>query len=172
MVLWLIGLSGAGKTSVGSLVAEKLRYDTKNLIYLDGDILRDVWGDKLGHDIEGRRKNAERISKLCQMLDKQNQNVVAAVLSIFPEWQEWNRKNLMNYRQVYLKVSREVLFKRDYKGFYAKALSGEMKNVVGVDIPFPEPEADLIIQNDEPLTSFNDIAEIVIADLGLRKLLV
>ncbi len=146
MVIWLIGLSAAGKTTVGRLLAERLKAEAGNLVFLDGDLLRDVWGDRLGHDVDGRRRNAHRISHLCRMLDAQNIHVVAAVLSLFPEWQQWNREQFSRYFEVFLDVPMNVLEERDPKGLYARARAGQEPNVVGVDIPFPRPAAaDLTI---------------------------
>ena len=101
MVIWLIGLSGSGKTTIGKelLIIFKRKYP--NTVFLDGDLLREVWGDDVGHSIEGRRINAYRISHLSKMLDKQGINVIACVLSLFPEWQNWNRKNLKKYFQIF-----------------------------------------------------------------------
>ena len=150
MVIWLIGLSGAGKTTLGSLLQTKIIENKKEIILLDGDVIRSIWGDNLGSDIESRRKNAERISKLCKYLDDQGVNVVACVLSLFPEWQRWNRDNFKNYFQVYLDVPISVVKKRDTKGLYKKATSGEIKNVVGIDIEFPEPAfSDLVLTMEE-----------------------
>ena len=139
MVIWLIGLSGAGKTTIGSRLVERLRESHKNTVFIDGDMIREVWGDDLGHSADDRRKNSERISKLCRFLEEQGIIVVAAVLSIFPEWQDWNRKNFENYFQAFLEVKMDVLKKRDTKGLYSRVEDGELKNVVGVDIPFPTP---------------------------------
>lgn len=146
MVIWLIGLSGSGKTTLGVQVTDLLRVRSPNVVFLDGDILREVWGDSLGHDIEGRRKNAARISHLTRMLDRQGIHVVAAVLSLFPEWQAWNRRECSSYFEVFLDAPLELVERRDSKGIYAKARRGEITNVVGIDIPFPRPpNADLTI---------------------------
>ena len=146
MVIWLIGLSGAGKTTLATCLHEALKPKRENLVLLDGDILREVWGDSLGHNIEARQRNAHRISHLCRMLDAQNIHVIAAVLSLFPDWQAWNRKNFSSYYEVFLDVPMEILRQRDTKGLYAKAFGGEIDNVVGVDIPFPPPPApDLVL---------------------------
>ena len=150
MVIWIIGLSGSGKTTIGTLLADRIRAKYKNVVFLDGDILRDVWGDSPGHDIDGRRINARRYSHLCKFLDSQGVHVVAAALSIFPEWQAWNRTTFAQYFEVFLDVPMDILKVRDTKGLYQKATQGEDANVVGVGIPFPRPvKADLVIDGSE-----------------------
>jgi cytidine diphosphoramidate kinase len=148
MVIWLIGMSGSGKTTLGRRLHDHYKKSNQNMVFLDGDLLREVWGDSLGHSIEARRINAHRISHLSQMLDKQGIHVVAAVLSIFPEWQNWNRENLSQYYEIYLDVPMEVLEQRDTKGLYSKARRGEIKDVVGVDISFPNPTSPNITLDD------------------------
>jgi cytidine diphosphoramidate kinase len=158
MVLWMIGLSGSGKTTLSQLVYDQLKPTTPNLVRLDGDVIRDLFGNDTDHTLAGRRKNAERLSHLSKFLADQNIHVVAAVLSIFPEWQRWNRENIPGYAEVYLKVPLETLCRRDNKNLYAPALRGEIPNVVGVDIPFPEPSAaDLTIDNGNDRDDFSDM---------------
>ena len=73
--------------------------------------------------------------------------VVVAALSIFPELQAWNRKNIGSYFEIFLDPPRELIEQRDSKGLYAKARAGQSRNVVGVDIPFdPPPNADLVVR--------------------------
>ncbi len=152
MVIWIIGLSGAGKSTIGRILADQLRQKHKNLVYLDGDELRDVWGDSLGYTVKGREKNAARISHLCHMLDSQGLNVVTAVLSIFPEWQKWIRETFSSYFEIFLDVPFDTVEARDTKGLYKAARNDAMKDVVGIDIPFPAPSnPDLIIRPPEVL---------------------
>jgi adenylylsulfate kinase len=166
MVIWLIGLSAAGKTSVGRALVEQLRRRHDNLVFLDGDLLRQVWGDQLGHDIEGRQRNAHRISHLCRLLDQQGIHAVAAVLSLFPEWQQWNRENFSSYFEIFLDTPMAELERRDPHGLYARARAGEEPNVVGVDIPFPPPPApDLTLAAPEVLEAPSAIAERILAAL-------
>jgi adenylylsulfate kinase-like enzyme len=164
VIVWLIGLSGAGKTTVGTRLAARLRTRCPNVVYLDGDVLRDVWGDRLGHDVAGREVNAARLSHLCRMLDKQGIHVVAAVLSVFPQWRAWNRSNLSRYFEVFLDAPMDVLVERDTKGLYGKALRGHLSNVVGVDIPFPRPEnSDLTLDTSGRDGTPDDLVERILA---------
>ena len=96
MVVWLIGLSGSGKTTLAKKIIEGANRDTRNTILLDGDVIREMFGNDLGYSIEDRLKSAQRICQLGKFLDSQGFNVVTAILSIFPESREWNRKNVKN----------------------------------------------------------------------------
>ena len=128
-------------------------------MYLDGDELREIWGDALGHDLEGRAINAQRISKLCQLLDSQGTHVIAAVLSIFPEWQAWNRETFSQYYEIFLDVPMDIIESRDARGIYKAARLGVIKNVVGVDIPFPRPlKPDLVLKPPEVLETPSSVA--------------
>jgi len=148
MILWLIGMSGSGKTALGRYIYKKLKPECKNLLFLDGDIFREILGNDLGHTIEDRKRNADRITKFCKYLDSEGINVIFAVLSLFHESQRWNRENIKNYYEVYIKSDFDTLVKRDAKGIYKKALNGEIKHVVGVDIDFPPPaNPDMVIVN-------------------------
>ena len=148
MVIWLIGMSGSGKSTIASALYDNLKPGTKNLVYLDGDDFREMFRNDVDHTVAGRRKNAERISHTCHMLDRQGIHVIAAVLSIFPEWQAWNRATFSNYFEVFLDIPIATLVERDVKGLYAGAHEGRIKNVVGVDIEFPRPaNPDLILDS-------------------------
>lgn len=164
MVIWLNGLSASGKTTVGRRLAARLKEQHENVVYLDGDILRDVWGDKLGHDVPSRHVNATRISRFCGLLDKQGIHVVAAVMSMFPEWQAWNRANFSAYFEVLIDVPMEVLERRESKGLYSGFRDGTLKQVVGLDIPFPRPaNPDLVIDNAADMPDPGVLADRILA---------
>ena len=124
MVIWMMGLSMAGKSTLSKLLYDELKPGVSNLVLVDGDVIRTLFGNDVDHTIAGRRVNAERISKLCKFLSDQNINVIAAVLSIFPEWQDWNRANINNYQEVFIKASMENLEKRDTNNLYSEARKG------------------------------------------------
>ena len=170
MVVWIIGLSGAGKTTLAEKVVEQLRENNNNVILLDGDVLREVFGGDADHTVEGRAKNAKRLSHLSKFLADQGIHVVAAVLSIFPEWQQWNRDNITNYCQIYLDVPLDILLKRETKGLYAGALKGSIKNVVGIDIDFPEPVGNnLVLDNSIDKKDFSDFIDKILAIPQIQK---
>jgi adenylylsulfate kinase-like enzyme len=148
MVVWIIGLSGAGKTTLANEVVAHVRRINQNVVFIDGDMVRDVFANDLGHTMKDRRTNANRICRLGKLLDDQGINVVCAILSLFPESRSWNRENLSNYHEVFIDTPMKDLVQRDYKGLYRKYNSGEIHDVAGMDIDFQRPEnADLIIKN-------------------------
>lgn len=148
MVVWIIGLSGAGKTTLANEVVAHVRLKQRNIVLIDGDMVREVFGNDLGHTIKDRLTNARRICQLGKLLDDQGIHVVCAILSLFPETREWNRKNLKNYYEVFIDAPIQDLVQRDEKGIYRKYNNGEIRNVAGMDIEFPRPySADLVINN-------------------------
>ena len=166
MVIWLIGLAGAGKTSVGRELHALLRGRNPATVFLDGDAIRRIMGDNLGHSMADREQNGWRICRMCEYLEQQDFDVIAAILSNFPEQQAWNRQHFSRYFEVFLKVSENRLFERDQKGLYSAARAGRISNVVGVDLPFcPPRNPDLVLRNDEPRGNLRPLAEAIVAAL-------
>lgn len=144
-VYWLTGLSGAGKTTVGELLYGKLRERSEAVVFLDGDVLREVFGDDLGYTREDRHRCAMRYARICRMLAGQGLDVVCCTISMFEDVRQWNRENIPGYHEVYLRVSGEVLSRRNQKGLYASSKD----ELVGFGVEMEEPEhPDLIIDND------------------------
>ena len=134
MAIWIMGLSGSGKSTLGKILKNRLNKKYK-IIHIDGDAIRKIYSDKLGHTIKDREINAGRISRLTKYLSLQKSNIIVSVLSNFPKWLKWNRKNLKNYYEIFLKTEMNIL-KNRRKKLYSK----KIKNVVGLDIKYNEPK--------------------------------
>ncbi|OUO41059.1 adenylyl-sulfate kinase [Flavonifractor sp. An306] len=162
-VYWLTGLSGAGKTTIGTLLYQKLREEQDNVVFLDGDQLRQVFGDDLGYTPEQRLKSAMRNARLCKLLFDQGLDVVCCTISMFDSVRDWNRTHIPGYCEIYVKASMETLRRRDQKGLYSQ---GE-NDVAGVHFAIEEPkEPDLILCNDgekTPEEQAQKIMEVVAA---------
>ncbi len=162
MVIWLVGLSGSGKSTVGHALYRAWKAEERHTVYLDGDVIRNIFRHEApsAYTLEERKRNADRICELCLVLDSQGINVVCAILSAFEISREWNRRQYSKYFEAYIKVPMEVLRRRDVKGLYEAASRGEMKNVVGIDLPFEEPrQPDFVFENTRDQSDFSDIAD-------------
>ena len=155
MILWFTGISGAGKTTIGSYFFKKFKNKNKNTIMIDGDEFRNVFSNDLKYTLKDRNKNAERITSLVKYISNQNINIIVAANLTSKKYRDWCKKNLKNYINVYINANISSLIKRDYKNLYKKALNKKIKNVVGVDIPAIIPKkVDIIIQNDNTKKNF------------------
>lgn len=144
-VYWLTGLSGAGKTTIGRLWYEKLKEQGEAAVFLDGDELRQVFGDDLGYTEQDRRKSAMRNARLCAMPARQGLTVVWCTISMFDDVRTWNRENIPGYFDVYVKVSTDTLRRRDQKGLYSQG----KREIAGVHFQVEEPKCpDMILEHD------------------------
>jgi len=165
MIVWVIGLSGAGKSSVSNALYKKWKTISPCTIVVDGDDIRDIFlsnNPSKDYNIEARKKNAHRIVSICKWLDNQGFNVICPILCIFPDILEKNRKIFSNYLEIYLKAPKKTLYERDSKGIYQQYKQGKIENVVGEDIPFPSPqEPDLELLSDGTF-SINELSTIIL----------
>lgn len=162
-VYFFTGLAGAGKTTIGGAFYKRLKTIRPNAVLMDGDVLRGGSGNR-DYTYEGRLRGAWRTFQRCKDLANQGIDVVCCSICMFYKVRAWNRANIENYREIYVKVKRETLYQRDQKGLY----SSGTPNVVGVDIPFEEPDTpDVVIQNDgdeSPETIVDQLEKLFLAE--------
>jgi adenylylsulfate kinase len=167
--IWITGLSGAGKSTIGREVVRKLRNKGQQVVYLDGDELREVFGAthilRKNHNRDARLTLSKQYSNLCHVLSEQGMIVVIATISMFKEVHEWNRGNLSNYFEVFLKVPVEILRQRDHKGIYRRYDAGELKDVAGLDLKIDEPSApDLVFDYTDKIYKISEVVEHIILE--------
>jgi cytidine diphosphoramidate kinase len=149
-VVWITGLAGSGKTTLGSQLASELRALGRIVVHVDGDSVRALMGSDLGYGTRDRIDNAYRISRLCKFLQSEGVLVVCSTMSLYREIWQFNQSNLDPYLQVYLDVPMKVLAERDQKGLYSGALLGQSSDVGGVNLPLELPvDSDLVLENSE-----------------------
>lgn len=151
-VYWITGLPGAGKTSIANLFYHH-RKNIQPTILLDGDLLREVLANHVGYLPSERLQLAIKYGKLCRMVAAQGIDVICATVSMYHQCRLWNRENIPQYREIYVRTPLEVLCQRDQKSLYSRAVKGEIANVIGVDLPFEEPQKpDIILENNGRLS--------------------
>ncbi len=138
-LIWITGLAGSGKTTIGKSVYKALKKKQNNTVFIDGDTYREITGQTFGHDKKARLNVAFQIARMCKFMTGQNINVVCSTISLFKEIHRFNRLNTKKYYEIFIDTDLEVLIKRDQKKLYSKAIKGKIKNVVGVDMSFDKP---------------------------------
>ena len=155
MVVWFLGKSGSGKTFFGKKLYFKIKSSFPNTVYLDGDELRSAISEDLSHSEEDRHTSEKRRSRLCKLLSDQEIYVICSGISNVPEIRDWNKNNIKNYLEIYLKTTKETLYNRDPKGLYKKYLQGEITSIVGEDIKFNEPISPWLEIDNNPENKFD-----------------
>lgn len=162
MIIWITGLSAAGKTTIGREVARLWKGIEPNTVFIDGDEIRQLFkqeGSEKDYSVNARRISSERMVALCEWLDRQGINAVSCNIAMFADIRRRNRKVYGDYFEVFLDVSLHTLKHRDPKGLYAQFDKGEMRNVVGLDIPFEtEQTHDIALNNDGNGVDINVVA--------------
>jgi len=146
-VYWITGLSGSGKTTIGTALYYRLKEERENIVILDGDILKLFTTG--GYRAEDRLARGKRYAKLAKFLSDQGLWVIICTIAMFDEIRDWNRENIDGYIEVFLDVPIDVLRRRDKKGLYSSYAAGKATDVAGLDetTEFPK-HPDLVLRND------------------------
>jgi adenylylsulfate kinase len=140
-IIWLTGLSGAGKTTV-SVALENALFEQNALVtLLDGDVVRTGLNSDLGFSAEDRKENIRRIGEVARLLAQQAFVVIVAFISPFRGDRDWVRNSMDNGRfiEVFVDCPLAVCESRDTKGLYKKARKGEIQDFTGISSPYEPP---------------------------------
>jgi hypothetical protein len=170
LCLWLTGLSGAGKSTVGHLVASRLREHGHKVELLDGDVVRRNLCSDLGYTRDDRDANVRRIAFVADLLSRNGVVAIVAAISPYRDTREEARA-LMNSRflEVWVRASVDECARRDVKGLYERARHGEIDRFTGVSDPYEEPlEPALVLdtERDAPQQSAARVIALVEEKLG------
>ena len=141
-VVWLTGLSGAGKSTIANLVEKRLHALGKHSFLLDGDNVRHGLNRDLGFTEADRIENIRRVGEVARLMADAGLIVITAFISPFRAERELVRNMLPQgeFLEVFVDAPLSVAEERDPKGLYAKARAGDLKNFTGIDSPYEEPE--------------------------------
>ena len=139
--IWLTGMSGAGKSTISTILEERLRKAGARVELLDGDVVRTNLSKGLGFSKEDRDTNVRRIGFVCELLSRNGVVAIAAAISPYRRVREEVRARIRNFIEVHVDCPLEVLSARDVKGLYRKALAGEIPQFTGISDPYEPPLA-------------------------------
>lgn len=169
-VLWMTGLSGAGKTTIALKMLEQLKDRNLKLERLDGDVVRESLTKDLGFTAEDRRKNIERITFVAKLLSRNGVGCICSFISPYQSVRDHVRDNTTNFLELFIDAPLEVVIDRDVKGLYEKAIAGEIPNFTGISDPFEAPvKPDIHVRTDQQTVA--ESAAYIISQLEARGLI-
>ena len=160
--IWLTGLSGTGKTTIGRRVVAALQARGRSAELLDGDELRATLSKGLGFTRDDRDEHVRRIGFVAELLARNGVVAVVAAISPYRSTREEVRARLRAFVEVHLRCSMPELERRDPKGLYARARAGQLAQFTGVSDPYEDPLAPEIAA-DTDRDSVEAIVERILA---------
>ena len=151
-VLWMYGLSGAGKSTIAAALERDLHDEGKFVVILDGDNFRNGLNSDLGFSDDDRSENVRRVAEVAKMFASQGVIVIVGVITPKRALRDLARKVVGDsFTEIYVHASFETCASRDPKGLYAKVAAGEIKQFTGKDSGFEEPDSPDLRINTEDL---------------------
>jgi len=165
-VVWLTGLSGSGKSTIGNILEKKLARMNRHTFLLDGDNVRHGLNKDLGFTETDRIENIRRVGEVAKLMTDAGLIVITAFISPFRSERDMVRGMMQpgEFIEVFVDTPLEEAERRDVKGLYAKARGGQLKNFTGIDSPYEEPHSPEI-RIDTTQMSAAEAADLIIARL-------
>jgi adenylylsulfate kinase len=149
-VVWLTGIPGSGKTTIGDILIDRLRGMGRKVESLDGDEVRRNLSRDLGFSKEDRETHAMRVAYVSKLLSRNGVAVVVALISPYRSFRQHVRDIVDDFVEVYVDASVEECIRRDPKGLYKKALAGEITDLTGLQDTYEPPETpEVWVQTEE-----------------------
>jgi adenylylsulfate kinase len=172
--VWLTGLPSAGKTTIATAVAHRLRAEGLAVEILDGDVVRTVLSTELGFSRADRDANVNRIGWVAATLARHGVIVLASVISPYAEARAGVRARhtdeALPFFEVHVATPVEVCAQRDVKGLYAKQQGGNLTGLTGVDGDY-EPPLNPELRLDTSGRSIDDVVDELVASLRKENVL-
>ena len=153
-LFWITGLSGSGKTSIAENIKHEISRRYGQTLTLSGDDLRKIFNfNKFSR--KQRLDYALAYSKFCKYITDRNINLIFSTVSLFHEVRKWNKTNIKNYVEIYIKSDIQEIIKKKNKFFY----KGNYQNIVGKNLKAEFPKSpDIIIKNNftKPLKTLSN----------------
>lgn len=148
-VVWMTGLSGAGKTTIARILEMELTKRGVKFEHLDGDVVREGLTKDLGFSAEDRQKNIERVTFVAKLLSRNGVGCICSFISPYQSMRDHVQAHTTNFIETFIDAPLGVVEQRDVKGLYKKARAGIIPNFTGISDPFEAPEnPDLHIRTD------------------------
>lgn len=153
LVFWITGLPGSGKTTIAKKIKKSIELKYGKTILFSGDDLRKIL-NFLDYDKEKRLVYSKSYAYLIKNLSNQNLNVIIATVALFNEIHKWNRKNIQNYCEIFIKTNISKIKSHKKKKLYFE----KKNNLVGIDIKpeFPlKPDIKIINNFDKSIDTLS-----------------
>lgn len=162
-VIWLTGLSGSGKSTIAQSLVLELKRKRISPYILDGDILRQGLNKDLGFNESDRTENIRRTAEVAKLMVDSGVTVIAALISPYSKDRQFARSLFAKntFIEVFINTPINICIQRDPKGWYAKALKGEIKNFTGLDSPYEAPINPEITLNTEEKSVDELVSQII-----------